>query len=110
MTNWERLPPSGVRRPWLFRGGVISSEGRGSRVDDWGVSARGRGVVLLDGGFVVLGNNENPPVAPVDGDAILFAGYKLLVFLVCIKQKPLSRAASDIHLGNGSIVRISRCR
>lgn len=77
MTNWERSPPSGVRLPWLFRGGVISSEGRGSRVDDWGVSARGRGVVFLDGGFVVLGNKENPPVAPVDGDAILFAGYKL---------------------------------
>lgn len=60
-------------------------------MDDWGVSARVRDVVLLAAGGLDafgLGNNENPPVAPVDGDAMVSAGYKpLFFFLVRIKQK-----------------------
>lgn len=82
ITNCERS--SGVRLP--FRGGVISKDAFRSRVEDWGVAARGRGVVFLDGGFValVLGNKENPPEGPLMGD---ISSYRLLpVPSLCMRR------------------------
>lgn len=81
MTNCERS--SGVCLP--FRGGVISRDG--PRVDDWGVGARGRGVVFLEGGLVelVLGNRENPPEGPALDDMLsIISGPSF-----CIKQTML---------------------